>query len=114
MLRVTTLTKLIYACLLVVIVAALLMPHLVVAYDEAAHITAYALLMLWPAFIIKDVRKTLVVALGMIAIGGATEYLQRYSPERTASWSDFSLNTLGVITGLATGLILKRVLPVQR
>lgn len=110
MFTVTRITFLAYACLLLVIVAALLMPHLVVKHDSLAHIAAYSLLMVWPAIMIRDLKKTAIAAIMIVTMSGVVEYLQRYSPERTASWSDFGMNTVGVMVGLIAGLLLKKKL----
>lgn len=108
MFTITRITMLAYACLMLIIVASLLMPHLVVKHDSIAHIAAYSLLMVWPACVIKDTKKTLLAAVALITMSGGVEYLQRYSPERTASWGDFSMNALGVLIGLMLGLAIKR------
>lgn len=98
----------IYGILCLGVIGSLLMPRLVVKYDGAAHIAVYALLTIWPVMMMGSFRKVLVVVLSIILISGVVEFLQRYSPERTASWMDFGMNTVGVAVGLAIGLLLKR------
>lgn len=98
----------VYGILCLGVIGSLLMPRLVVKYDAAAHIAVYALLTVWPVMVVGNFKKILMVVIGITLVGGLVEFLQRYSPERTASWMDFGMNTVGVAVGFAIGLLLKR------
>ena len=108
MLKPSRIALIVYGILCLGVIGSLLMPRLVVKYDAAAHIGVYALLTVWPVMIVGGFRKTIAVVVGIVLVSGLVEFLQRYSPERTASWMDFGMNTLGVTVGLAIGLLLKR------
>lgn len=99
---------LVYGALCLGVIGFLLMPHLVVKYDGAAHIAVYALLTFWPVMVIGSLRKAVMIALGMVLVGGIIEFLQRYSPERTASWMDFGMNTVGVMLGFMIGALVRQ------
>jgi VanZ family protein len=106
--KITKISFLIYVSLCFGIVSALLMPRLVVRYDGAVHVAIFVLLTLWPVMAVTTLRQTLMVALGLIFAGALVEFLQRYSPERTASFMDFGMNVIGVLVGLMAGLLLRR------
>lgn len=100
----------IYAAILLVIAGGLLMPNLVVKHDTLAHIGAFFILMVWPAITLLRIKRVLIVALILVVAGGLAEFVQQYSPARTASWQDFAMNTVGVLLGLGCGLLVRRKL----
>ncbi len=108
MFKVSRVTVFAYVSMILIVVGALLMPNLVTKYDAAAHIAVFSALMFWPALVMADVRKSIFAGLLMIAVSGIVEYLQHYSLERTPSWGDFGMNTVGVVIGLVAGVVARR------
>ena len=93
---------------MLLIAGGLVMPHLVVKHDTIAHIGAFFVLMVWPAATLTKPMHIALTAVAMVCAGGLAEIIQRYSPERTASWEDFSMNVVGVTLGLVCGLLIRR------
>jgi VanZ family protein len=98
----------IYAAIALLIAGGLVMPHLVVKHDTVAHIGAFFVLMIWPAVTLPQLKQVALAAAALISVGGLAEFIQRYSPERTASWEDFSMNVIGVALGAVCGLLIRR------
>ena len=74
-------------------------------YDELVHYGAYAGL----AFLSLSAferRRGIVVALSMILLGAAMEFLQHFSPGRSPDITDAIVNTLGVLSGISVGLLV--------
>jgi VanZ family protein len=74
-------------------------------YDKLVHYGAYAGL----AFLSLSAferRRGIVVALSMILLGAAMEFLQHFSPGRSPDTTDAIVNTLGVLSGISVGLLV--------
>ena len=63
------------------------------------HVLAYAWLMFWYAQLFARVPARLVVAVALVALGIALEYLQALTPTRHFSYEDMRDDALGVICG---------------
>lgn len=98
----------IYAAILLLITGGLVMPHLVVKHDTVAHIGAFFVLTIWPAVTLPRLKQVGIAAIALVLAGGLAEFIQRYSPERTASWEDFSMNVVGVSLGVICGVLIRR------
>ena len=74
-------------------------------YDKLVHYGAYVGL----AFLSLSAferRRGIVVALSMILLGAAMEFLQHFSPGRSPDITDAIVNTLGVLSGISVGLLV--------
>ena len=67
--------------------------------DEMAHTAAYAALALAGGIAFKGTRSFLLMAFGLLVLGGALELVQAFIPGRYASGSDILANTIGVVLG---------------
>lgn len=66
---------------------------------KAGHFAAYAWLMLWFAQIHATHRTRFAIAIALVAMGVALEYIQGTTTYRTFAYADMIDNTLGVIAG---------------
>jgi VanZ family protein len=71
--------------------------------DKVEHFCAYAVLALLPA-LHERARMIVAATVGVIALGIALEYIQRYSGWRDYEVADMVADTAGVWLGLAVGL----------
>lgn len=67
--------------------------------DKVGHMLAYTALAWWWGMV--QPRRRLVWGIGFIALGGALEWAQSFSPWRHMDWLDFGFNTVGVLLGMA-------------
>ena len=77
-------------------------------WDKANHASAFAALTLlarlaWPR------RSWKLVALAMLACGGAIELIQSQIPERDGEWLDLLADAVGISIGLAVHALLQRL-----
>ena len=73
--------------------------------DKVAHATSYCLLMLWFAGLYAR-RHHVVVALGLLSMGGLLELIQWQLPYRSFEPTDLLANTAGVLIGLGLAVWL--------
>lgn len=76
--------------------------------DKLGHFLAYALLMLWFAWLHRGAGARLAYAALWIGMGVALEFAQGESAQRTFELADMAANALGVAAGAAAALILPR------
>ena len=67
--------------------------------DKLSHALAYAWLMLWFCQLYAGTRRRFALALALIALGVALEFLQNLTPDRTYDLLDMAANTGGVLLG---------------
>lgn len=65
--------------------------------DKFFHAFAYFVLMAWFAQIYHDKSQRYVIALGLIVIGVALEFLQGFDPARMLEFADMLANATGVL-----------------
>jgi VanZ family protein len=63
--------------------------------DIAFHFSSYFVMAVLGASLIRW-----FVLIPTLTVAGATELIQRLLPHRTASWSDFGINVVGMTLGL--------------
>ena len=66
---------------------------------NSGHVLAYAWLMFWYAQLYTRVPARLAVAVALVALGIALEYLQALTPTRHFAYSDMRDDALGVVAG---------------
>jgi VanZ family protein len=76
--------------------------------DKLGHFLAYALLMLWFAWLHRSTGARMGYAALWIAMGVALEFAQGESGFRSFELGDMAANALGVAAGAAAALILPR------
>jgi VanZ like family len=74
-------------------------------YDKLMHFGAYAGLA-FLSMLAFERRRGMALALSMILLGVAIELAQHFSPGRTPDFADAIANSLGVLSGLAFGVLL--------
>jgi VanZ family protein len=74
-------------------------------YDKLVHGGAYAGLALL-SMLAFERRRGIAVALSMILLGAVIELLQHFSPGRTPDVADAIANSVGVLSGIALGILL--------
>jgi len=67
--------------------------------DKLGHALAYGLLMLWFCQIYRQRQSRLVLAMALVAMGIAIEYLQRETGYRLFEYADILANATGVVVG---------------
>lgn len=67
--------------------------------DKAVHFLAYGAIMWWFGQIFRHIGVTLCIALGLIALGVALEFLQGATGYRMFEVADMAANTGGVVIG---------------
>ena len=67
--------------------------------DKVAHLIAYGALMGWSAALYSSFRARAALAVSLVVIGLALEWLQYVGGARTMSAGDAAANTLGVAIG---------------
>jgi len=70
--------------------------------DKFAHLLAYAVVTLWFVQIYGSSRSRVVIALGLVLLGVALEFLQGLSGYRSLEIADMAANATGVALGWAT------------
>ena len=76
--------------------------------DKLGHFLAYALLMLWFAWLHRDAASRMAYAALWIGMGVALEFAQGQTAVRSFELADMAANALGVAAGTAAALILPR------
>ncbi|HNV93421.1 MAG TPA: VanZ family protein [Candidatus Cloacimonas sp.] len=75
----------------------------IVGFDKLQHLGVYAvlgcLIGYWLRFKNWDIKKIVLIYLGLIVLAGIDEYHQRYIPGRDVSIYDFLANASGLIIG---------------
>ena len=72
--------------------------------DKLYHVLAYFTLMVWFAQIYHDRLKRNLIALMLVLLGVALEYLQSFDPNRYSEFADMVANSTGVLLGLMLAL----------
>jgi VanZ family protein len=75
--------------------------------DKWLHFTGYFVAAVLAPFAFERKRLTVFIALGLVGLGAALEWAQKYSPGRSCDLRDMVANTLGVATGFLLGLGLR-------
>lgn len=69
--------------------------------DKLEHALAYCLLMLWFCQVYRQLSSRMLLALLLVVMGIAIEYLQRETGYRTFEYPDMLANAAGVMVGWA-------------
>lgn len=80
--------------------------------DKLLHFAGYLFAAALPAMALVRRRSLLVAILGLILLGAALEFAQRFSPGRAMESGDLAANLTGILCGLLAGLVIRRCLPV--
>lgn len=72
--------------------------------DKFFHALAYFSLMVWFAQLYHDKFQRYMIALGLILLGVALEYLQSFDPARMSELADMAANTTGVVLAFSLTL----------
>ena len=78
---------------------------------KVLHFFAYASLALIPLVAIRRRPAAVLAALAMILLGVALEFGQKLSPGRSCEIRDMFINGAGVLTGIAIGILSRRIIP---
>jgi VanZ family protein len=78
---------------------------------KVLHFCAYASLALVPLVAIRRRPAAVLAALAMILLGVALEFGQKLSPGRSCEIRDMFINGAGVLTGIAIGILSRRIIP---
>jgi VanZ family protein len=73
--------------------------------DKLEHALAYSLLMLWFCQVYRQCTSRMLLAVLLLAMGIAIEYLQRETGYRTFEYADMLADTVGVMVGWACACI---------
>ena len=77
--------------------------------DKVGHFLAYGGVMFWFCALYRNPRVRLAYAIGLIAMGIAIEYIQRWTGYRSFEVYDMVADALGVLLGWAVALgVLRR------
>jgi VanZ family protein len=80
--------------------------------DKLLHFTGYLVAAALPAIALIRKRSLLLATTGLVLLGTALEYAQRFSPGRVVESGDLGANLTGILCGLLVGLVIRRWLPV--
>lgn len=103
-----------YRCLWIVLMALIMVGSLLplnvpsatpVPGDKLQHFLGYGLLATMATLGFSRLSLALAAALAMIGLGAAVEGIQHLLPWRQFDWLDMLANTLGVVSGIALGLV---------
>lgn len=72
--------------------------------DKLGHVIAYCALMFWYAQLHADRRALAWRAAAFVALGGALEIAQSFTPYRQADWLDLGADAAGVALGFVLGV----------
>jgi hypothetical protein len=78
---------------------------------KVLHFFAYASLALMALVAIRRRPAAVLTALAMILLGVALEFGQKLSPGRSCEIRDMFINGAGVLTGIAIGILSRRIVP---
>ena len=70
---------------------------------KLGHVAAYAWLMFWFAQVMQTLARRVAVAIALVAMGIALEFLQGMTGYRTFAVADMVSNGIGVLLGLLLG-----------
>ena len=76
--------------------------------DKVGHFLAYGGTMFWFCLLYRVPRTRLLYAIGLIAMGVAIEYIQRWTGYRSFEVYDMVADALGVVLGWAVALAVLR------
>ena len=79
---------------------------------KVLHFFAYASLALMALVAIRRKSAAVLTALAMILLGVALEFGQKLSPGRSCEIRDMFINGAGVVTGIAIGILSRRIISV--
>jgi len=79
---------------------------------KAMHFCAYAWLALLALLAIKNRSLAVMAALAIVLLGVALEFGQKLVPGRGFEVRDMFINGAGVLTGIAIGVLSRRMVPV--
>jgi VanZ family protein len=74
--------------------------------DKALHMSAYTALAAWPAYTMRF-STAAVCILSAECMGIALEFAQRFVPNRSFELYDMGANSIGIVLGIALGLLLR-------
>jgi VanZ family protein len=77
--------------------------------DKLGHFLAYGSLMLWFSFLYPALKARIGYAAAFIAMGVGLEFVQRALGYRMYEVFDMVANTIGVLLGWATALIVHKI-----
>lgn len=78
--------------------------------DKLIHLAAYGGLATVACLPCDHMKPTLVVAIGLIALGGMIEIAQSFVPGRFPSMGDFAANGVGVLIGVTLSRLMRPLL----
>jgi VanZ family protein len=78
---------------------------------KVLHFCAYTWLALLTLLVIKRQSSAVAAALAMILLGVALEFAQQLVPGREFEIRDMFINGFGVLTGMAIGILSRRMVP---
>jgi VanZ family protein len=78
---------------------------------KVLHFFAYASLAVIALVAIRRRSAAVLAALAMILLGVALEFGQKLSPGRACEVRDMFINGAGVVTGIAIGILSRRIVP---
>ena len=81
--------------------------------DKVLHFCAYTWLALLALLAIKRRFLAVPAALAMILLGVALEFGQKLVPGRAFEIRDMFINGFGVLTGIAIGILNRRIVPAE-
>lgn len=79
------------------------------ANDKGLHFITYLILSILPALTYGWTKKGVLACLTMVVLGLGLEFGQLYVPGRSFETSDILANGLGVLIGLVSGIIVRRL-----
>jgi VanZ family protein len=79
--------------------------------QKVLHFCAYTWMALLALLTIKRRPLAVMAALSMILLGVALEFGQKLVPGRAFEIRDMFINGFGVLTGIAIGILSRRILP---
>ncbi len=79
------------------------------ANDKSLHLLNYSILSIIPALTFGWTRKGILACLTMVVLGLGLEFGQLYVPGRSFELNDILANGLGVLIGLISGSMIRRL-----
>jgi VanZ family protein len=79
--------------------------------QKVLHFLAYTWLALLALLAIRRWHSAMLAALAMILLGVALEFGQKLVPGRSFEIRDMFINGFGVLTGVAIGILSRRIMP---
>jgi VanZ family protein len=78
--------------------------------DKLDHLAAYAILVMLCGGGWFRRGWSVPLTAAVVGLGGVFELLQSFSPGRQPDWADFTVNSLGALTGLLAAMMIERML----